>query len=221
MPAPATVSSETVAFAAAELAAQGRPISGGSLRSIIRRGRPDRLLALWREQQPALAEQPAVAPAPAVPPAMADALAAASSSMTADLATLFSAAWATAHELAQSRIAHEAEDARQRIEAMTVERDEALTALDEADAFIVTLKGNLDLERQVNNDQAGQHAREMEETRAEAVRSRADADAAQALMTGLQEQVSELIRRIPVSDSDTPRRRGASRDDEARMTGAA
>lgn len=221
MPAVATVSAFEVADAAAELAAQGRPISGGSLRSIIRRGRPDRLLALWRDQQPTPAEQPAVTPAPAVPPSMADALASASGRLTADLAALFGAAWTTAHDLAQSRIAAEAEDARQRIQEMTLERDEALTALDEADAFIVTLKGNLDREREVINDQAEQHAREMEEVRAEAVRARADADAAQALMTGLQEQMAELIRRIPVSAPDTPRRRAASSDGEPRLAGAA
>lgn len=51
MPAPTIVTAEQVVEAAATLAEQGKVVTGWTLRGVIGAGRPDRLLAVWREQQ--------------------------------------------------------------------------------------------------------------------------------------------------------------------------
>ena len=86
MPALAQVSAHQVAEAAATLTAQGRRVTGNSLRGVIGHGRPERLAAVWSEQQ---GEHPVLVPeepaGPALPPTIADHLAAAMERQAVDL----------------------------------------------------------------------------------------------------------------------------------------
>lgn len=210
MPMPASVSAADVIVAGVTLIEQGRAVSGGALRQVIGRGRPDRLMSLWRDQQPAPDITPPPPAAPALPPALDDALAAASDGMASELARLFGAAWATAHEVAQARIATEAEDARRRVEDLTAERDEALQALEEADARIAALEAERDAERTRADD--AEEAR----TLLDKV-SRESGAAAQAQMMALEMRAVAAERRAEVAEDRAER---VARDAMDRLSAA-
>lgn len=202
MPAPVQVSPEQVAQAATTLAAQGKPINGWSLRSIIGKGRPERLRAVWQEQQESEQPNPTATEleAPALPPIIADHLAEAIERVTADLRGLVGQAWSRAADLAARRVQEEVKGARARVVALEDEVAEAARVLDEADQATAALADERDGARQ-----EADAARRTVAAAGQAARERAAADAAR--LADAERLVGELRSQV---DQAEARARGAT-----------
>lgn len=134
MPAPVTVNAEQVTAAAARLVESGQRVTGWSLRRVIGAGRPERLAAVWQEQQHERAEPaPADEFAQALPPAIAEHLAAETERLSADMAGLVGQAWGRASDLATRRVQAEVDEARARVALLGDEAAEAARVLDKSD----------------------------------------------------------------------------------------
>lgn len=180
MPAPATVTPADISGAAATLQAAGEQITGWRLRRVLGRGRPDRLEAIWREQQAEAAPTPAPEPeAPPLPPAISEHLAAAEERALADVRGLVAAAWRLAADLAARRVADEIRDARGRVAVLEAELTEAGRAVEAADERGAMLEQDLGAARQA----AASAEAALAEARTEAERAAAAAAARQEAAT--------------------------------------
>ncbi len=196
MPAPVQVSPEQVVQAAAALVAQGKATNGWSLRGVIGKGKPERLLAVWQGQQESGQPTPAAAEpeVPVLPPAIADHLAEAVERVAADLRGLVGQAWSRAADLAARRVQEEVEEARARVVALEDEVAEAARVLDETDQAAAALADERDGARE-EADAARRATAAAEQT----ARERAAADAAR--LADAERLVGELRHQVDLAEA--------------------
>ena len=184
------VSPDQVAQAAATLTAQGRRVTGNSLRGVIGQGRPERLAAVWAEQQ---GEQPVLVPeepaGPTLPPTIADHLAAAMERQAADLRGLVGQAWARASDLATSRVQAEVDAARVRVAELEDDNVQGTKNLDGADERAAALADEL-AQTQADGAQARAETARVQQ----AAREQAAADAAR--LADAERTVAELRNQV-------------------------
>ena len=190
MAALAQVSPHQVAEAAATLTAQGRRVTGNSLRGLIGQGRPERLAAVWAEQQE---EQPVLVPeepaGPTLPPTIADHLAAAMERQAVDLRGLVAQAWARASDLATSRVQAEVDAARVRVAELEDDNVQGTKNLESADERAAALADEL-AQTQTNAAQARAETTRVQQ----AAREQAAADAAR--LADVERTVAELRNQV-------------------------
>ena len=190
MPALVQVTTDQVAQAAATLTAQGRRVTGNSLRGVIGQGRPERLAAVWSEQQgQAVQESPPEPDAPALPPAVADHLAEAEARVLADLRGLVVQGWRQASDLAARRVAQEVSDARARVAELEDDAVQGTKNLESADERAAALADEL-AQTQTNAAQARAETTRVQQ----AAREQAAADAAR--LADVERTVAELRNQV-------------------------
>ena len=133
MAAPAVVSNEEIVAAGRGLAAEGRAVNGWSLRKVIGRGDPDRLIAVWHKLHVQPEAEGATTSVLALPPVVAERAQAATAEITAKLEELTGVLWQAAERLASQRVQGEAEAARAEAAGLRVQLDEAHGVLKTAD----------------------------------------------------------------------------------------
>lgn len=210
MPAAITVTNEQVSAAAGQLIREGKRITGWTLRAVIGFGRPSRLAAVWDDLHGEAAGKGLPEPeAPVLPPMIADHLAAATERLSAELHDLVGQSWARAAELATKRVQAEVDAARARVSELEDElaqADEVLEKADETEKMLREEKIEMLAERKATHDE---HMESLGTAKDEAIRARADAEAARGMLKHLQDMVTELVRRVPQAldeKTDAPRR---------------
>ena len=134
MPAPVTVTDEDIVMAGRTLAAEGRAVSGWSLRGVIGRGDPVRLDAVWqrmRDVRPAV--DAAVPVSVALPPVVEACLVAAQEAVTERMAALAGDLWQAAERLAAERLHRDVDIARMEAADLRMHLNEAHAIVTAAD----------------------------------------------------------------------------------------
>lgn len=196
MPAPTIVTPQQVSEAAAKLAEQGKAVTGWTLRGVIGSGRPDRLLAVWREQQgipepePAKPEDEENSLLPDFPPhlvSMADEWAA---DMRRYLDGVNVTMWRTANAAAEHKHCAEVDRLRTRVRELEGE-------LDHASYQVESLEGLTQEQYDEAHSAKMDAARQVAAAREEVKQARAEADGHREANIRLQATLDELVRRLP------------------------
>ena len=199
MPAPTTVTPEQVAQAAATLAEQGKPITGWTLRGVIGSGRPDRLLAVWREQkgmpaqdepEPEDAEERSLLPD--CPPHVLSLAEEWAADMRQYLDGVTLTMWRAATLLADQEHRAEVDRLNSRVRDLERELSHAAYQVESLEGMV---QGQWD-EAQVQKDDA---AHQVAAARAEVRQARTEADGHREANARLQTTLDELVRRLPAA----------------------
>ena len=211
MPAPTTVTSEQVIQAAAMLAEQGKPITGWTLRGVIGSGRPDRLLAVWREQQglpayddPDPANMEKRGSAPDCPRHLLSMAEEWGVEMRRHIDVLNRSMWLEAHTAAEEAHKSEVDGLRARVAALDGElygAEQQVAALEdsvyERYAEAESIRTAAVRKAEAADAAIAKAQADVERALAEVARARSEADGHREANARLQATLDELVQRLP------------------------